>query len=56
MAKGLSTAQLAQALHWKRPDIRLVVESHREAFTARCDALLAFLNGNGRAPLRTLHR
>jgi hypothetical protein len=45
MAKGLSTAQLAQALHWKRPDIRLVVESHREAFTARCDALLAYLNG-----------
>jgi len=45
MAKGLSTAQIAQTQTWKRPDIRLVAQPHREAFIARCDALTAFVQG-----------
>jgi hypothetical protein len=45
MATGLSTAQLAQALDWRRPDLRLVAEPHREAFAARCNALLAYVQG-----------
>jgi len=45
MSADISTAQLAQALLWKRLDTRLVAEPHREAFKARCDALLAVLQG-----------
>lgn len=45
MNTDISTTQLTSALQWKRPDMRLVAEIHRDAFMARCDALLAILQG-----------
>jgi len=45
MSADISTIQLALAFQWKRPDTRLVAVIHRDAFKARCDALLAFLQG-----------
>jgi len=45
MRLDLTTAQMAEAIHWKRPDVRVVPDGYRTAFLARCNALQDVTNG-----------
>jgi len=56
MRTHLSAGQLLQALTWQRPDPRLVGDSHRSHFGARCDALAAVIQGQSIRRAAKSHR